>query len=311
MIDLSHRDHDVQRHRESGIDRAGDEVRRKNGGVPAGDNGDGKIETDDAVYREHERCRQSRQQQIRNLMPLPVRCGVTPTQREKGIYFFLPELFCAIAHRGQIGYQPEIPKQQGDREIRTDCKDVPHERAAELRPQPHRVGIRKQPVKNPWPAQVKQGHQTSATYGKQGHRFRKPVDRSAPRLEEQKQDRRDKCARVSDSYPPDEIHNRVSPGDRNIDTPDADPFPKQPRDSDQKHHKQQERDDETHPPRPRRTLQWNVADCFGDRGVGLARGEQIRGITKGRYRRNQSGRFDFLIAHDDFNSGLRLRNFAR
>ena len=49
-IKLSQRNRQQQDHREAGVDRAGDEVRRKDRGVPAGNDADREVETDDRVH---------------------------------------------------------------------------------------------------------------------------------------------------------------------------------------------------------------------------------------------------------------------
>ena len=92
MIDLAHRDHDVEHHGEAGVDRAGDEIGRENGRMPAGQLRDGKIETDDTVHRKDERRGESGEKQIGHLMSLPVRGGIAPAEREHAVKFLLPTL---------------------------------------------------------------------------------------------------------------------------------------------------------------------------------------------------------------------------
>ena len=41
-------------------------------------------------------------------------------------------------------------------QIGADREDIPDQRAAPLRPEIHRVGIRQQPVENPRPAEMKE-----------------------------------------------------------------------------------------------------------------------------------------------------------
>ena len=102
-------------------------------------------------------------------------------------------------------------------------------------------------------------------------------------LKQQKQNCGDKCAGVTDADPPDEVHDRKSPRDRNVDPPDADAAQQQPRDREEEQHQQAERDDESDPPRRRLSVaQNNRADRFVDRLVGLAGREQIRRIAERR-----------------------------
>ena len=61
-INLADRDRQHQHHRETGVDGARDEVGRKDGGVPSGDDANGEIEAHDGVDREHQRRSQSGEQ---------------------------------------------------------------------------------------------------------------------------------------------------------------------------------------------------------------------------------------------------------
>ena len=83
-------------------------------------------------------------------------------------------------------------------------------------------GIRQQPVEEPRPAQVQQREQAGAGDGEQRHRLGEAVDRRAPLLVQQQQDRRDQRAGVADADPPDEVDDGEAPGDRDVDAPDAD-----------------------------------------------------------------------------------------
>ena len=58
--------------------------------------------------------------------------------------------------------------------------------------------------------------------GEQRHRLGEAVDRRAPRLPEQQQDRRDQRAGVADADPPDEVDDVEGPADRDVVAPDAD-----------------------------------------------------------------------------------------
>ena len=61
-----------------------------------------------------------------------------------------------------------------------------------------------------------------AGHGEQRHRLGKAVDRVAPALLEQQQNRRNQRAGVADTDPPDEVDDGEAPADRNVDAPDAD-----------------------------------------------------------------------------------------
>jgi len=61
-VDSAQRDRQDQNHGESGKNRAGDEIGRKDGRVPAGQNRNGEVEADDCVHRQHQGRRQTCQQ---------------------------------------------------------------------------------------------------------------------------------------------------------------------------------------------------------------------------------------------------------
>src|SRR6266513_3429937 len=197
-------------------------------------------------------------------MSLPVRGGIAPTQRKKPVNFFLPKFLGAVTYRGEIGDEAEVPEQERDRKISADRKDVPHEWAAELRPHSHCVRIWNQPVKNPWTTEMQQRHRSRAGDGEQRHGLGETVDRRAPLLKKQKQNRGDECAGVRNSHPPNEVHNRESPGDRDVDAPDAYAPGENPGYREQKHHQQKKGDEETDGPAHWRTSQRNFGDGFVD-----------------------------------------------
>ena len=74
-----------QHHGKARVDRARDKVGRENRGVPAGQHGDGEIETHYAMHGEDERRRQAGQQQISRLdidaSAAPNRASQEPTFR--------------------------------------------------------------------------------------------------------------------------------------------------------------------------------------------------------------------------------------
>ena len=61
-----------------------------------------------------------------------------------------------------------------------------------------------------------------ASHGEKRHRFGKTIDRGAPVLAQQQQDRRDQRAGMADADPPDEVDDGETPRDRDVDAPDAD-----------------------------------------------------------------------------------------
>ncbi len=98
------------------------------------------------------------------------------------------------------------------------------------------------------------------------HGLRKAVDRVAPGLIQQQQNRRDQRSGVANTDPPDEIDDRESPADGNVDTPDADALDDEPgrRAHQQLHHAQ--RDQKTEYPADRDlALEDDPADLVRDR----------------------------------------------
>ena len=172
----------------------------------------------------------------------------------------------AIAKRGEVGNESRKPEQRRDRAVCRNRENVPDQRAAELRPQPHRVRIREQPVgREPRPARVEQREHGCARHREERHRLRKAVDRRAPLLAEEQQDGGDQRAGVADTDPPDEVDDVERPADGNVVAPDADARQQQVADGHVQDHQQHERDEEPEEPADRRALgQHDVADRFGD-----------------------------------------------
>ena len=89
---------------------------------------------------------------------------------------------------------------------------------------------------------------------------------------QQKQNRGDERAGVADADPPDEIHDRETPCDRNVDSPDADSFQQQPGDGEVQHHQKRKGDRESaEPAAMHRPLEDDVADLSRDRRVVVTR----------------------------------------
>ena len=150
-----------------------------------------------------------------------------------------------LAHGGEVGHQADIPEHRGNRGVGRDREHVPHQRAAELRPHAHAVGIGEQPVRQPRTAQVQQREHAGASHGEQRHGFGKAVDGVAPRLLQQQQNGGDERAGVADTDPPDEVDDGEAPGHRDLDAPDADAADEQVGDRDQQQHHEHARDDKS------------------------------------------------------------------
>ena len=139
-----------------------------------------KIQADHAVNRQDERRGQAGEKQIRGLMPLPMRGGAAPAQRKNAVDDLFTPGLGAVADGGEIGNDPDVPKNQRDGEISADRKDDPYQRAAKLRPKFHGVGVGQQPEKDPWAAKMQQRKEAGTSNGKQGHGFGQSIDGRAP-----------------------------------------------------------------------------------------------------------------------------------
>ena len=80
MIELAQRNGEGEDHGEAGIDGAGDEVRREDGGVPAGKYCDCEVKADDGVHGKDERGRETCEEERRGFVAHPVADGAAPAE---------------------------------------------------------------------------------------------------------------------------------------------------------------------------------------------------------------------------------------
>ena len=187
-----------------------------------------------------------------------------------------------IAQRCQVGNQSHVPEQQRHRGIGAHREKIPHQRAAELRPHAGGRGVRDQVVEVLRAAQVQQRKQRRAGHGKQRHRFGKPIDRRAPLLPQQQQDGRDQRACVADADPPHEVDDGKSPGDRHIDSPNADATQEQHPDRPEQQHHQRERQAKSHVPAQRRSpREHDRADLVSHRTIRVIAAQELGALSRG------------------------------
>ncbi len=210
-----------------------------------------EVEAHHRMHREHQRRRQSRQQQVGAFIALPVADRAAPSHRQDAVHRLGPRVACLVAHGRQVGNQADVPEDERNGAVGRDRKHVPHQRTAELRPDAHRVGIRKQPVGKPGTAKVQHRKHAGASHREQRHRLRKAVDGIAPALLQQQQNRRNQRARVADTDPPHEVDDGEAPGNRNRDAPDADAADKQVGGREQQHQRDMCRKNATPSDQPR------------------------------------------------------------
>ena len=204
--------------------------------------------------------------------------GAAPAQRGDAEEDLPAALGGAIARGGEIGNEPGVPERQRHREIGQDRPDVPFQRAAKLRPHPHRRRIGKHPVEIPGTAEMQHRIDAGADHREQRHGLGKPIERIAPFASSQQQQRRDQRAGVADAEPPDVIVDRESPVDGNVDAPDADAAGEQLDDGN--HQQQQKRGGEDHRDQPApldRKMQGNAGELIGDAADALIGRQDIGG----------------------------------
>ena len=279
VVDVAHRDqafHPVEaadgdgegeHHGEAGVDGAGDEVGREDGGVPAGNHRHREVEAHHRVHREHQWRRQAGENQRGHFVTVPVAGRTAPAERERAVNAGLDLRHRAVAHRRQVGDEADIPEHDRDGGVGRDGEHVPDQRALELRPQAHGVGIGEQPVgRQPRTAGVEHGEDRRAGHREDGHRFGEAADRHAPLLLEQQQDGGDQRAGVADADPPDEVDDVERPADGDVVAPDADALEQQVAEGHLQHARQAEGNQQDADPAEREALgQRNLRDGLGDR----------------------------------------------
>ena len=213
---------DGEHHREAAEDRARDEVRREDRGVPAGQDRGREVEGNDRVNREHQRRGEAGEDEIRHLVvtPLPVRSA--PAERENAVDVFGHPRLGPVAQGREIGDQAGKPKQDGHGEVSRDREYVPEQRGAEVRPDAVGIRDRCQEPRHPHATYVDAGEDTRAHHRKERHCLRRAVDRRAPLLACEEKDRRDERAGVSDTDPEHEVGNIPRPTIRVVFPPGPD-----------------------------------------------------------------------------------------
>src|SRR5580698_2562773 len=140
----------------------------------------------------------------------------------------LPLLLGHITHGRKIGHQTDEPENQRYGQVRGNREYVPDQRAARIGPQPHGIGVGKQPVRKRGTAQVQDGEHAGLSDREQRHGFGKSIDRGTPVLFQQQQNRRDQRSSVADTDPPDEVDDGKAPGHRDDNAPNTDALIEQP-----------------------------------------------------------------------------------
>ena len=254
MAQFAQRNQQHQHHAEAAKDRAGHEVERENGLVPAGELRRGEVHADDGTHGEHQQRRQAGQNEIGLFIIVPVPRRAGPTQREQAVKEFPHARLRPVAQQGQVGNQSHVPEQGGDDQVGVDGEHVPHQRRTELRPHAVREWNREQQPGKPDAPDV-DGRIKSRHHDRENrHRLRRAPDGRAPMLPRQKQHRRNQRAGVRDADPPDEIDDVPAPRHRQVVAPDADAGGNLVSQHGRQHHRRAERRRQEQDPPPQRRL---------------------------------------------------------
>ena len=122
--------------------------------MPTWNDRDREVETDHRVHGHDQRGCQAREKQVSLFVTVPVPCRAAPSHGKDAVDDLACPALRPVAQRRQIWNEPHEPEHQRNGSVSRNSEHVPHERAAELRPDLHRVGIGDQPVGQPGPTHV-------------------------------------------------------------------------------------------------------------------------------------------------------------
>ena len=209
----------------------------------------------------------------------PVQRRAAPAQGADGVEPLLPQPGRAVSQSRQVGDHADEPEQQRDHQQADDVECVPHQRAAELRPQIEVVRIGQGPVEEPGAAQMDDRIDAGRCGRQQRNGFRDAVQCAAPVLPQQQQQRRNHQCAAGISHPPVVADDVQRPADRDVVAPDADAPIEHPA----QRHAEPERQCAAHRRRRaasacRRVVEGDAGDLRADRLAGVGR-RQIAGPT--------------------------------
>ena len=224
-VDRPQRQHQGEHHAEAGEDRPGDEIRRENRRMPTGQQRNGEVEGDDGVNGKNQRGRNAGQHEVSHFVVAPVAVRTAPAHRKKSVDKRAGPLtgrLEAITQNCEVRQQADIPKEHRNRSVGRDGEYVPLERRTEILPDRIRVRDRKEIKCVPHATDVKNREDTGAHDSENCHGLGRTIDRRAPFLPQQAEDRGDQGAGVTNTNPEDEIDDVPRPVDRIGVAPNAD-----------------------------------------------------------------------------------------
>ena len=118
----------------------------------------GEVEAHHRVDAQHQRRGQGGQEQVGPLVDVPLPGRAPPAQGENAVERTAAAGVVARSRSvARSGIMPRYQNSSRDRGVRAHRKHVPQQRAAEVGPDAHLVGIRDQPIDEPHPADVNAG----------------------------------------------------------------------------------------------------------------------------------------------------------
>ena len=149
---ISGRQHDD--HGKAGVHRADHEVGREDALLPARHQAGGEVEADDRMHGADQRHAERGHRGVQRLQPRPCARRAAPAQRERAVEQLARAVRRAVAHGREVRDQADIAEQDREQQVADDRPEIPHQRAAPLRPQRHRVRIGCEPVDIDRPAEM-------------------------------------------------------------------------------------------------------------------------------------------------------------
>ena len=266
-VDRAQREHEREHHAEAGEDGARHEIRGEDCRVPAREQRHREVKRDDGVHRKHERRADAGEDQVGHLVVAPVAVGTAPAHREQAVEErteFISGVEEPVAEHREVGNQADIPEEHRDRAVGRDREHVPLQRRTEVLPDDVRVRDREEIPRIPYATDVEDREDRGADDCENRHGLGGAIDRRAPLLTEQAQDRGDKRAGVADTDPEDEVDDVPRPVDRVGVAPHPDAGDDEVGDAGDREGRDEAGEDEADPP-PRGGLALDdPADLLGD-----------------------------------------------
>jgi hypothetical protein len=201
--------------------------------------GGGEFQRDDGLRRQQQRQQQRRDQPVGCLVPRPMRHRAAPAERAQAVeegQHAPPLCRRALAHRGQVRDQADIPEQPGHQHMRGDAPEIPDEGGAELRPDLERRRIGEDPVEQPGTAEMQDGVEAGHDNGRQRRGLGEAVHRRAQAVPAQHEEHREQAGGIGDADPPDIVDQVEAPDMRDVGAPHARALPQQHPDRHGKQH---------------------------------------------------------------------------